>query len=70
MNVSLYMVHLRRDALHASVCRSRAVHFPSRSMRVFWLGCAILCGDRVGKGALRVVFGLSYDIEHAVAKKS
>ena len=42
MNVSLCMVHFQREALHASVCRNRALHSGAVVWRVLWVDCAML----------------------------
>ena len=70
MNVSLRMVHFRRDAWHASVCRNRA----SEPEPVYGeycgsgVRCTVVTGG--GKGTLgRALFSLSCAIEHAAAKK-
>ena len=50
MYVSPRMVHFRREAWHASVCRNRALHTRAVQCGVLWLGCAMHCGDRVWEG--------------------
>ena len=71
MNVSLRMVHLRRDAWHASVCRNRALEPEPFYGEYCGSGvrCTVVTG--CGKGTLgRALFTLSYDIVHVVAQKS
>ena len=70
MNVSLRMVHFRRDAWHASVCRNRA--FEPEPFYGEYCGSGVRCTvvTGCGKGTLgRALFTLSYDIVHAVDQK-
>ena len=71
MNVSLRVVHLRRDARPASVCRNRALE--PEPFYGEYCGSGVRCPVVTGceKGTLgRALVSLPYDTEHAVAKKS